>query len=844
MQSNKSNSENTNKHNNPIKQGNMSDLTDWIKYELYPALFEAIPQALPEHHFERFAKGWRSATYLSGSPHSRADKTVITSDRPGRILEQGGPSLSLIDYVIMRDKLGDTKEGMREAVKRLAKAAGLSLPQSANFDSQAYRRSQEQASLLEDAQEYFVYCLEHSPGAEAAMEYLTKGRGYSPELIQAMGLGFIPSQDKLRAYLVETKKHSPEQADEFIKPLHKGIGSTHRLSIPHRSGGTLKGFKFRAIGSGAEPKYLNSTGLKVGESFFNLRALQGHKDLVIVEGELDCLHATAQGLENVVAPGGDFITPAQIEDAKRRGARSFTLCFDNPPSDKFSKALELLGASGLKLYVAELPGTEGGKTDPDSLLREQGAEALRRAIGAAIPHYEHRLQGIIDKYKEIELERGLEAKDADRIQEDVQTLALSLTDPTERDRLVKLFTSLPAIKALGVTEESLSSTVDKLQYRKDREAQAGGLKRLLAEAERLQAEGKAQEALELMASGSRELRLKDKATEFSKLLVRADEAGLSERMSSRPPSLSSGYYIGGLKPENELLLPSGAISIIAAPTSHGKTSLLINMSLHIAKAGKRVYFFTLEESSDIITTYALNTFINKRLSADNRKSIASYYSQGTDQYINAEMQGEFKAGRETFYRSLISTGLLNIHYIDYDSGALVEAIRYLHKYGEAGAIFIDYMQLLHSQSRGKTEPRQEELKKICLELKDTAVETGLPIILGAQFNRQVINHLKVHPTNIGEAGDIERVANLVIGLWNNDFETTGTEGELKEISSKGIDTRGTIYVKILKRRGGQVGLWELLSWNGNTSKIANRGPIGGQDEGKAQSLIEGENLFE
>ena len=619
----------------------MSDLTEWINYTLYPALFEAIPQAFPEHHFERWSGGWRSKTKLDGSPHTRADKTVITSQRPGRILEQGGHSLSLIDYVMQRDKLGDPqdKEGMLEAVKRLARVVGLSLPQSANFDSQAYRRSQERASLLEDAQEFFVSSLlseEPSPEAEAVRLYLSRERGYSPELVIDMGLGFIPSQAGLRAYLVKTKKHSPEQADEFIKSLIHAIGTTHRLSIPHRSGGTLKGFKFRAIASDVKPKYLNSTGLKVGESFFNLQALQGYKDLVIVEGELDCLHATASGFENVVAPGGDFITPAQIEDAKRRGAKSFTLCFDNPPSDKFSKALELLGASGLKLYVAELPAL-GDKTDPDKLLREQGAEALRRAIAKAIPHYEHRLQALIDKYGEIQTERGLEAKDIDRLQEDVTALALSLGDPTERDRLVKLFVSLPAIKELGVTEESLSSTVDKLQYRKDREAQAQGLKRLLAEAGDLQAEGKAQEALDALASKSRELKLKDKATEFSRLLVRTDEGGLAQRMSSRPPSLSSGFYIGGAKPENELLLPAGAISIIAAPTSHGKTSMLINMSLTIARAGKRVYYFTYEEASDFILMYALNTFINKKLSANNRKSIESYYSKRTDEYILAEM---------------------------------------------------------------------------------------------------------------------------------------------------------------------------------------------------------------
>ena len=53
----------------------MSSITDWIKYELYPNLFEVIDTALPEHNFKRYSGGWRSKTYLDGSPHkNRADK--------------------------------------------------------------------------------------------------------------------------------------------------------------------------------------------------------------------------------------------------------------------------------------------------------------------------------------------------------------------------------------------------------------------------------------------------------------------------------------------------------------------------------------------------------------------------------------------------------------------------------------------------------------------------------------------------------------------------------------------------------------------------------------------------
>jgi replicative DNA helicase len=132
------------------------------------------------------------------------------------------------------------------------------------------------------------------------------------------------------------------------------------------------------------------------------------------------------------------------------------------------------------------------------------------------------------------------------------------------------------------------------------------------------------------------------------------------------------------------------------------------------------------------------------------------------------------------------------------------------------------MQLLHKGQGGKNKynSRQEELKQICLDLKDVAVETGLPIILGAQFNREVIAPTRVHATKIGEAGDIERIANLIVGGWNGNFKPiSATDGELSEIQSKGMCKDDTLYLKILKNRDGAVGLEQSLEFNGNTGKV-------------------------
>lgn len=801
----------------------MSNITDWIKYELYPSLFEVIDTALPEHEFKRYAGSWISKTYLDGTPHqSRTDKTVVNKRAIGYILEQGGETLSLIDYVMRRDGVE-----FITAVQTLADVVGLQPPTDPNFNKEDYQSYKDRATILEDCNSYFIFCLENSTGADEVKTYLTS-RGYSSEDIKAMELGYIPSQEQLYKYLTDTKKHSKTLVDEVVK-LNKGVGTTHRLTIPYRSGETIKGFKFRTIGE-HQPKYLNSTGLDRLGGFFNLSGIKGGKDIVIVEGELDSLHATAKGVENIVATGGSSIASEQIKDAIKRGAKSFTLCFDKEPNkegetaNRITSAIEVLLGEGVnRVYIVNLPDLGGDKTDPDRLIKEKGVEAFREAITQALPYYEYKLQETLRKYGKIEEERGdtgLTPKDIDSLLDEVVETATNISDPTDRDRYKKLFTSLEGINELGITEDSLSITVDRLTSSRDKEAQAMEFKKLLSEATQLQHKGETDKALELLDSKVKEVKLQDKATEFSNLLKPTTESEIRERQASKPESLSSGYEIGG----EPLLLPSGAITILTAPTSHGKTTFLINLALKVAQEypAKEVYLFSYEEDGDSIVTNALNTYLDEEVSTNNRRSIKSYFTTGSTEYIKSQIIEYFTATKDKFFKELIEPKRLNIHYCNYNSDTLIEAIRYLHKNTNIGAVFIDYIQLLNlPQGKYKTYSRQEEIKEICIALKDVAVETGLPIILGAQYNRTVTNQLHLHPTRIGEAGDIERIANLIIGFWNNNHKAEGTEGELSEISKRGLNIPDTLYTEILKQRGGKVGLSELLEYNGNKGTIKN-----------------------
>jgi DNA primase catalytic core len=809
----------------------MSNITEWIRYELYPTLFESIDIALPEHQFKKHSGDWRSKTYLTGSPHKdRIDKTVVTKKAPGYILEQGGEVLSLVDYIIKRDSIE-----FIEAVKTLADVVGLEIPKG-ELSSENYQKYKDQATILEDCNSYFIYCLENSKGADEVKTYLSS-RGYSSEDVKAMELGYISNQESLNKYLL-TKGYSQELINEVVTiKTDTRIGSTHSLTIPYRSGGSVKGFKFRIIGDSNKkdtghkaggykitlgiPKYLNSSGLDRLGGFFNLSGIKGDKDVVIVEGELDSLHATIKGVENVVATGGSSISSDQVNDAIKRGAKSFTICLDTEPgkeeatAKKITSAIDILLSQGVnRVYIVTLPDLGGDKTDPDRLIKESGVDSFKTAIAQALPYYEYKLQETLNKYIKIEEDNGLLTyKDKDNLLDEIVTTASTL-DPLHKEQYTKAFTSLEPIVALGITEESLAITVDRLTSTRDKEAQATDFKKLLTEVTKLQDSGEVDKALELLDSRVKEVKLKDKATEFSSLLLPIKEEELRQRLTNKPESLNSGYTIGG----EELLLPSGAITVLSAPTSHGKTTFLINLALNVAQAypDKETYLFSYEEDSDSILINALNTYLdNNSISNNNRTTLKNHFTGANKKVIE---------GKDKFFKELIDTKRLNIHYSNYSSDTLIEAIRYLYKHAKPGAIFIDYIQLLNlPEGKYKTYSRQEEIKQICIALKDIAVETGLPIILGAQFNREVVNQLRIHATKIGEAGDIERIANLIIGFWNNNFKPLAlTDGETNEIGQKGCFTPDTIYTTVLKNRGGIVGKEELLSFNGNTGKISNQ----------------------
>jgi len=806
----------------------MSNITDWIKTELYPTLYESIDIALPEHEFRRYPGGWSSATYLNGTKHKRTDKTIISKKAPGYILEQGGDSLSLVDYVMRRDNLE-----FIPAVENLAQTVGLQLPKG-DLNEANYQRYKNEISILEECNSFFKYCLSKEPTdwskllgaknkdilteaqkkeATDIREYLYS-RGYSDKEITAMELGYIPDQETLFNYL-KTKGCNISLLNE-IAYLTKVIGSTHKLTLPFRSGGSIKGFIVRTVVE-AKPKYIVSTGLKRGEQFFNLTALKGDKDLVVVEGYLDALICEAKEIDNVVGLGGAQITGDQVRDAKKRGAKSITLCLDTDEAGKKGtlQAIEVILREGVnRVYIVNLPylipDWKGGKTDPDSFIKEHGVDKFKEAIKTAQPYYEFLLQELLNKYAEFEQAGRLDNKDIDRLLDEVIELSYKIPEPTDKDRFKKLFTSLEAIKELGITEESLSITVDRLTSSKVKEAQAKELKKALSEATQLQDKGEIKKALEILDIKLKDTKLKGA---IDLLPPPMNFNSLLDEIATLPPAYKTGYssldkFIG---------FTPGAITLIAGRPSHGKTTFMFNLLLEMSKLYKdeSFYFFTYEEPVKNISVKLLNRLVATDLS--------QYYREIKDlskptnyeflkSYIKARRTDiDFIEEGKKQLQELIDSQRIRLIDKNYSVEELYNLISYINKKERIGGVFIDYIQRMRTDRR--TQDKRTEIAHISDQVLQIAKDTGLPLILGAQLNRNA--NSKPTLENLKEAGNLEEDANTVLSIYNESRE--------KDENSEGKAIKGLrevdLEIKALKNREGEVNQTATLIFDKYTGVI-------------------------
>lgn len=243
-------------------------------------------------------------------------------------------------------------------------------------------------------------------------------------------------------------------------------------------------------------------------------------------------------------------------------------------------------------------------------------------------------------------------------------------------------------------------------------------------------------------------------------------------------------------------LQDSELIIIAARPSMGKTTLALNIAQHIAVSEKEpVAFFSLEMSRDSLAQRLLcaqGNIDSQRmrsgfLKKEDWPKIASALSSlsEADLYIDDSPQLSVMDIRAKTRRLKAEKGLK--------------------------AVFIDYLQLMHSQ--GRSESRQQELSDISRSLKAMAKELETPVVALSQLSRAVEKRVDRRPilSDLMESGGIEANADLVAFIYREDYYVR--DAERKNIAE----------IIIAKQRNGPVGKFDLYFLE-NFIKFGNMSP--------------------
>ena len=799
------------------------DITTFINEELKPRLWDNIPSILPELDFKLIKGKWCSKKHYDGkeATHPKPDKSVITPNYPHRVFDNSRQDSK--DVITLYMELNNISE-VWEAVKRLCSIVGIAEPEYTPEQRERYQKSEQRRNTLEDSSKRQRAAL-YAPEGASTLNYLHQ-RGWTDEEIRAAELGFI-SVDEART--IEAQY---------------GIGTDYTLSIPLRSGGRIYGFKFRTINTQTpqQGKYVYLSGTSKRDNLFNLTGiLQKSEDarIVVVEGELDALHAKVKGISGIVATSGGGLTEELLQAALNRGIKRVTLLFDKDErGEKFVKDSIAVGWSKkVSILVATYPEEQlpdGTKVhDTDEYLKIHTPEDLQSLISNAQSASMWLLWNLIEEAIQ---KNGTATNLRDEVVADLKHEVIKLINATpdaiDRDLIASNFCN--AVEGVTITKEALIAVADEERAIADSLQKKQQATEASNKAASLLKDGKVDEALSVMGEAATTLKQVGAKQKYSSLLALPSESSLSNRMKNKQGELPTLYEFEHptTHEKERFTLPSGAITFVVAPTSHGKSTLLQNIALQIAKAegeGTTLYF-TFEEDGDSVTLQLLNKYIGEELCknyssshSNNLRAITHYFRTGEDRYIATDKRSVFNQKRAYFMNSLYNSGKLRIFYEDYDSTELIEAIRFICSQTKVRAVFIDYIQLL--SKNGNRKQRTEELKEICKDLKDLCIETQLPIVVAAQANREVTSPLEMHSQKIAEAADLERIANKILFIWNSSFtaqKSKDSKTELENFETRTgvkLGTSGKIYAKLTKNRGGVVGIEAILNYNGNTGIV-------------------------
>ena len=304
-------------------------------------------------------------------------------------------------------KFVQKQEGLTfvEAVKKLAEQCGVKIEETEDPNAGLRKRLY---ALMAELAAFYRRCILQAKEGEIAREYL-KSRALDGAVAEDWGIGYAPNGVSNILRWAEKYKYTPEELEAagVIKaPTRPGDRGYHRfagrLMFPVRDKqGRVVAFSGRQlVAQKNSGKYVNSPEtaiFKKSNVLFGFdrasRAIgkDSHCEVIVCEGQIDCIRLHASGFANAVAGQGTAFTDEHVRMLKRVASQAVLVYDDDAAGHKATiRSAGMLLAAEIPVRVVSLPDGD----DPDSFLRTKGAEQFRALLekGESIISFQCRVE--------------------------------------------------------------------------------------------------------------------------------------------------------------------------------------------------------------------------------------------------------------------------------------------------------------------------------------------------------------------------------------------------------------------------------------------------------------------
>ena len=339
-----------------------------------------------------------------------------------------------------------------EAVEWLAERANIALPTRDAKSTARQKLINDLSELNKFAVKYYHELLRTGQHSQQAREYL-KNRGLLSQTTHLFQLGYAKSQ---RRDLVKAATHEGWKVQQLVDAgliKNEDTGPQdrfwNRILFPiYNAQGVPVGFGGRSLSDEHQPKYLNSpTTVLYDKSrvLFNLdkarQSISKKQSAILVEGYMDVLMLYQHGIENVIAASGTSLSEEHAALLKRY-TPEVVIVFDGDASglQAAQRGLHRLIAEEIRVRIALMPKGD----DPDSYVKQNGADAFNELIDKAINLIEFQIQSAIQQ-------TNIRRPDVKtQVVKDVSAILVNIKNRVERTEYVKY-----AVKELDVDEDLL-----------------------------------------------------------------------------------------------------------------------------------------------------------------------------------------------------------------------------------------------------------------------------------------------------------------------------------------------------------------------------------------------------